>query len=578
MDIFTYALKQYAVLALMCVSFWGAGSSLIHALTEHKIEDGWLAVALSTTVGLGSFILLLQILGATGYLQRGPINIVLFSGLLLAAWQAKVLMPGIGGRWTYGFNPWALLAIGAALTLIFRPLVIPLGWDALMYHLPHASQWAKSGHLSVSEWIRYPWFPYNFDLLYAAALILRHDSFAHLLHALAGWLTMLLIYRLGARHGSHLLAFLASSIWIYLSQWFYSTAYIELGISLFVFASCISFHQWLDRKEDEGWLLIACFLFGVAVGSKYQVLSFLPLFFIAVLVHRARSKLLLKASFFFLAPCIYWYLRNYLLTGDPFNPLGGKIFGYSDWNAADMEYQLFDISQLKNWPDYALWPAVIAPLFFIIKKNTSVWYGLVFSIYSFVIWYVTSHYDRYLMPAFPVIALLSAYSLCSIFDLLKIAPNKHAIKINLAFKYFAFFVSVIYFDSIVKQEYETHKSLIAYSATSKEEALNKAIPEIGIMNYLKNKPELKVYQWGLEGLIYYFPHQVRGDHFGKWRYRDFVSYSPEYLAQKLKAGGFDVLVTNSLAAQGLEGVGNFKQFFEEIAASNGAKAYRIIQH
>ena len=150
MDIFTHALKQYAVLALLCVSFWGAGDSLTRALTRHEIKDAWLAAALSTTVGLGVFILLLQLLGATGHLHRGPINVIVFSGLLLAAWRGKALMSPAGIRWQYGFNSWALLAIGVAITMIFRPLVVPLRWDELMYHLPHASQWAQSGHLSVN--------------------------------------------------------------------------------------------------------------------------------------------------------------------------------------------------------------------------------------------------------------------------------------------------------------------------------------------------------------------------------------------------------------------------------------------
>ena len=38
------------------------------------------------------------------------------------------------------------------------------------------------------------------------------------------------------------------------------------------------------------------------------------------------------------------------------------------------------------------------------------------------------------------------------------------------------------------------------------------------------------------------------------------------------------LAHRGFQVQGLERAGNFKQFFEEIAASNGAKAYRVINH
>jgi hypothetical protein len=576
MDIFVYALKQYSVLALMGVSFWGAGDLSIRALTKNRIEDGWLSMALSVSMGLGIFIVLLQALGAVGLLQRSYINVVLFSGLFLAAWQIRRLMARIDVWPKYRFNPWVLLATLLVMFTVFRPLSIPLAWDELMYHLPHASQWAQSGHLSVNEWLRYPWFPYNFDLLYSAALILRNDSFAHLLHALAGWLTMLMIYRLGVRHGNHLVAFMASCIWIYLSKWFFSTAYIEMGIALFVFASCVSFQQWLNRKEDDGWLLIACSLFGVAAGSKYQALSFLPLFFVAAVWQGARPKLLLKASFFFLLPCIYWYARNYILTGDPFNPLGGKLFGYSDWDAGDMAYQLLDLHRLKNWPDPVLWPALLSPVFLLFNKNRALLHGVVFSIYAVIIWYVTSQYDRYLMPAYPIIAILAAYSIWSVARLLvKLAPvylksNCHLLK------YPTFLVLAISLGSVIKKEYKKERHFIGMDSKTKEEIRNRFIPEMGMLDYLMKNPQGKIYQWGLEGVIYYSPNPIWGDHFGFWRYRDFVSYNPEVMAQKLKSGGFDVLLTGSLTAQGLEGTANFKQYFQEIAASPGAKAYKII--
>lgn len=579
MDLFIFGLKQYSVLALMCVSFWSYGRLMVGALIPQKMDDAWLSIGLALTVGLGVFIVLLQLLGAVGWLNRPAINIVLFSGLLLAAWQIKRV--GFSRSSTEapahrGFNPWALLAIGLAATMVYRPLTIPLAWDELMYHLPHARQWAQSGYLSVNEWLRYPWFPYNFDLLYSAALLVRDDSFAHLLHALAGWLTMLLIYRVGLRQANHVVALIASCIWIFLTDWFFNTAYIELGVTLFVFASCVTFAQWLENTEDTGWLLLACFLFGVAAGSKYQALSFLPLFFLAALWRRVGLAVLLKAAFFFLVPCIYWYARNYLLSGDPFNPLGGKIFGYNGWDAGDMAYQISDLRRLSNWPDPLLWPALIAPILLIFNKNKTLRYGVVLSIYALLVWYVTSHYDRYLMPVYPVIAILSAYSFHFVFDLLGKAIPDFISKNRFAFKYMLIGILLTGLVSNFKKEYKKHHQLIGYDAQAKETARYKAIPELGTLEHLKNKPQGKIYQWGLEGVIYYAPNPIWGDHFGYWRYRDFTSFDPEILAQRLKNGGFEVLATGVLTAQGLEASEKFKQYFQEIAASPGAKAYKVI--
>ena len=45
----------------------------------------------------------------------------------------------------------------------------------------------------------------------------------------------------------------------------------------------------------------------------------------------------------FLLPCIYWYARNAVMTGDPFNPIGARLFGFTNWNAADYKHQFDDV-------------------------------------------------------------------------------------------------------------------------------------------------------------------------------------------------------------------------------------------
>ena len=80
------------------------------------------------------------------------------------------------------------------------PLAPPAAFDELMYHLPYAREVAHSGSLGIHEWLRYPWFPYNYNLLYAAALLVGDDVLPHFLNALAGWLSVWMVYRLGVQH------------------------------------------------------------------------------------------------------------------------------------------------------------------------------------------------------------------------------------------------------------------------------------------------------------------------------------------------------------------------------------------
>ena len=57
-----------------------------------------------------------------------------------------------------------------------------------------------TGHLGVNEWLRYPWLPYNFDLLFATALVLGNDVLPQLIHACTGWATAWLLYRLALQY------------------------------------------------------------------------------------------------------------------------------------------------------------------------------------------------------------------------------------------------------------------------------------------------------------------------------------------------------------------------------------------
>lgn len=99
------------------------------------------------------------------------------------------------------------------------------------------------------------------------------------------------------------------------------------------------------RPAEQRAVWLVAFLFCVAAGSKYQVLWLLPLFGAALLRrHRLQGPgwrmrsgwpTWRGAALAFALPCMYWYARNALLTGEPFNPLGGRLLGFTDWNLDD---------------------------------------------------------------------------------------------------------------------------------------------------------------------------------------------------------------------------------------------------
>lgn len=590
-DKIIFAARHYAMLTIFVSAFWGLGQCILKRGLRTPNVDRWLDFALAIAVGMGLFILALQGLAVFGQLRRPGINILLVTGIVLAIVELWRLFAS--DKLSRAPLSWAergsliLIILYWAPTLL-APLDPPSVGDELMYHLPHAQQWAQTGHLQVNEWLRYPWFPYNFDLLYSAGLVMRGDVFPHLLHALAGWLVSLMLYRLGIRYFGQLTALLATLTWMVITDGMlpggmYATAYIDMGITFFVFAACATCKLWLEDTQHRHWLWVSSFLLGVAAGSKYQVLGFLPLLLIVLLWQDRRPGTWLGVVLCFLAPCLYWYARNALLTGDPFNPLGGKIFGFSDWNLGDYEYQMYDLKRSANWPQWQLWPAVLAPMFANLRQNPAARVAYIYSAYAVVLWYFTSRYDRYLLPSYPVLALLSAGVIQAalfhspLYKLHFRFPINRRYTTGLKLLAFAFLLVLTAKNLIPKLERQWLQ--LAATPTARIDFLRSHVMDYDLLTQLGQISTGRIYQWGFEGVLYYAPHPIWGDHFGPWRYRDrdFVNLSPNDLAKQLTNDGFGTLLVRSDAVVGLEAKPDFRRYFQEIAGANGHKAYRIIK-
>jgi hypothetical protein len=122
--------------------------------------------------------------------------------------------------------------------------------------------------------------------------------------------------------------------------------------------------------------------FGIAVGSKYQALMVAPLLGVFVLWHERRPHVLAAALLCFLLPCVYWYARNGIMTGDPFNPIGGRLFGFTNWNLDDYRLQLEDVRLHAALPNPLMWAVLAAPFSAYWKRSAALRAAVVFCAYS----------------------------------------------------------------------------------------------------------------------------------------------------------------------------------------------------
>ncbi len=591
-DATIFILSQYFIVTIFAFAFYGYGILWDKLINLPFINDTLLRICLRIATGMGVFIIGMQIIGIAELLKKDVIRALVLLGITLVFIKktpSSILISSTAtgtqrGSWNIWYGAAAVLAlIVVTATTLDRPLAPPTHWDELMYHLPHVREWLAARSITVNEGLRYPYSPYNFNLLYAASMGATGENNSHLMHALAGWLITIFIFRTAQNNLGPFTAALAAAIWISASKWFFKTSYIELGVALFILSGTIYFILWIqDTSKHSSLLITAAFFLGLAAGTKYQAAIYPPFFIIAALIYERRPVTWLKVSLAFLAPCIFWYLRNLILTGNPVNPLAGNIFGYYDWNEADFTYQLFDLKNSKNFPRPEIWLAFLVLIFPIAWRNNSIRWMIFLSIYSTIIWYYTSHYDRYLVPQYPILALLGAIGVSYFLQLfLSIsAGSDKLLKIqeSAIFGKVAFSTVLVIF--LVQTLPSTAKSLarVPIDAKTRHSYINARAQHFGILvNLQANHSNQKIYQLGLEGGLFYGPRRLYGDHFGPWRYRDFEPLSAHDLHKKLHDNGFTILAVNRNNTKSIEGKQKFHEFFAEIIDDDGDKAYRILE-
>lgn len=587
---FAFALNHYLGLALVAGACWGYGRLLLFARHAPPGGDAWLAHAMAVTLGLGLAVAALQALAIAAAFTRANVLGLLVAGVLLAAWQAWRIH---GARRTGGCTrpggatparlpaapaervALAILALTAAARLL-TPLAPPIAFDETMYHLPYAREVAHSGALGIHDWLHFPWFPFNYDLLYAAALLLYDDVFAHLLHALAGWLAAAIVWRLGTRHADRVVGCLAAAIWLAIGD--FRTALIDTGVALFVLAGFAALAWWWQSAPAAAtrWLALAAFCLGIAAGAKYQALLFVPPALFVVLRRERRLRCLSIALAAFLLPCVYWYGRNAWLSGDPFNPMGSHVFGFSSWNEADWAVQMGDIRDRARWPSPLLWPVLLMPWHRLWRRSAPVRALGGWCAYALLAWALTSRYPRYLVPAAPLLALGAALgwqrAAAALQRTLRLAWPAVPRRLRAALAPLLGLGLV----AASAQQLVQDARAIAPTPATRHAYLQRNLRGYAVMSWLRAQPPGRIYQVALSDAIYYGPGPVWGDVFGPWRYRDALGLPPQALARRLHERGFAVLAVDTRVAGPIDGQPDFARHFSLLWDEDGVKAFRIL--
>jgi hypothetical protein len=609
-----FAAAHYAALVVFVVSCWGAGRAVLARLAPPPRRDAWLEAAVAVALGIGFFICAFQALAIFGVFKVQATLALVAAGVVAAALQLpawlrerRALQAGaVVAPWRWADRV-AMVALAlVALPALVAPLAPPAAFDELMYHLPYAREVAQNGSLGIHAWLRYPWFPYNFNLLYAAALQVGDDVLPHFLNGLAGVLSVVMLLRLGTLHVSRLTGLIGAAIWLGLGD--YANALIDMGVALFVLTACVSLWWWRESEPTvhagARWLALAAFCLGLAAGSKYQALVFLPLVALFVVRYERRPKVWALALLCFVIPCLYWYARNFVMTGDPFNPIGARVFGFTEWVPADYVRQVDDVRAHAAMPNALLWSVLLVPFSAFWKRSAAVRAAGWFCIYSVAVWVVTSRYPRYLMASFPLLALTAAMGWQVLFGWIASgarrvfggkrvqgdagvdadvdvgtvsngALSRNTARAGARVGDWVAVLLLAVLAAVSVRQTALKVAMISPTPEAREAFLRKNVPGYAVMDYMRQHATGRVYQVALSEAIYYGPNPIWGDTLGPWRYADFL-LPPAEMARKLGQQGFTGLVMSPAMVPIYTVLPGFDTHFTLLLEKDGSRAYSIL--
>lgn len=309
-------------------------------------------VAFAAGLGYGVLMLAMLALGLSGLMLPGVV--IAITSIWIAFGCYRLAVGGVGRLATTCAHsvrslrdPWEILisclVLGSLLFMGLKAAAPPHGaTDPLAYQLALPKIFLQKGTLSFEATITGALYPQNMNLLYAVGLALRNGALAQLIHWSMALLCVVGVIGLSERYLSRGAGLCAAAVFLAmpLVTVFGTQGYIDVGLCFYQFLAIWAVANWAQNPGRRE-LLLAAVLTGLAVGTKHQglatlavslpVLSYVSLRRGDGLVAAAREVALFGVVA--LALVLPWYLRAWVLAGNPLWPLANSFFGGAPFGA-----------------------------------------------------------------------------------------------------------------------------------------------------------------------------------------------------------------------------------------------------
>jgi hypothetical protein len=424
----------HVVLAALTVVAWlGLGSILL--TPAPAVADRRLDALNRIGVGAIGFALATFAAGWAGALNRAAYAAVFaaaaVAGLVVAVRLVRhARLPHVREwrRWEQALGALLVVSVGLGLLATCAPISSP---DALLYHAADPALFEKANGISEVTWNSSSYEPFTVEMLVLDGFLLWDSiqgAFAPLLLAIVA-----LVAVLGAadRLAGRSVALLAGAIFFAqpFMTWEATSVFVEPGLAAAAALACWNLLHFVRRSETPALVLAGVFA-GGAAGMKYLGLFVALALAVAGLLSTWR-RLGLRQILAFGIPALLvalpWYVKNAVLTGNPFYP---HLFGGLNRSAAaELARSMHAFGRGHSPLDFLLLPVrlltdgeafdggefitplllAFAPLALLLPQRRrpppAVWVALLVFLCA---WFATTQQARFLLPLMPVVAVLAA--------------------------------------------------------------------------------------------------------------------------------------------------------------------------
>jgi hypothetical protein len=328
-------LLKFLFASLFAFAAMSCGAAI---LNRPKRDFNWaLKVGLSGLLGMA---LLGTILGLVFLIPGAAVRGVLVSTLggFGTVWffliKTKYLSPASITKPSPKFFLCGVLLLLIPLVGVLTPST-SLDWDSIAYHLAVPKLWIQQGHAGSISFIHHSNFPGAVDSWFTVGELLGGQTAAK---TFTWWFT---VYGAIAIFGFIKDRFNPTSAWlctiafasIPMVMWESGTAYIDVANGLFAGFGFVFAAQYIEKRQKSD-LILAAIMLSFAAGSKYTGLQaiFIASLVVLLLINKSDKLGAVKMGGLAAALSSFWYIKNWVLVGNPVYPFFYSVLGGKNWD------------------------------------------------------------------------------------------------------------------------------------------------------------------------------------------------------------------------------------------------------